>query len=56
MGKTSFVDYISKIVEENFQMIPIYVNNDGKHELDELIQLLLEETFSNYTKKLGVKK
>lgn len=28
MGKTSFVNYISKIVEENFQMIPIYVNND----------------------------
>ncbi len=56
MGKTSFVDYISKIVEENFQMIPIYVNNDGKHELDDLIQLLLEETFSQLHKETWGKK
>ena len=31
MGKTSFVNYLSKIVEDNYQMIPIYINNDGKN-------------------------
>ena len=24
MGKTSFVNYLSKLVEDNYQMIPIY--------------------------------
>ena len=56
MGKTSFVDYISKIVEENFQMIPIYVNNDGKHKIDDLIQILLEEIFSQLHKETWGKK
>lgn len=56
MGKTSFVDYISKIVEENFQMIPIYINNDGKHEINDLIQLLLEEIFSQLHKETWGKK
>ena len=56
MGKTSFVNYISKIVEENFQMIPIYVNNDWKHHIDDLIQILLEEIFSQLHKETWGKK
>ena len=29
MGKTSFVKFVANKVEEEFHMLPIYVNNEG---------------------------
>ena len=42
MGKTSFVKYVGDKVEKDFQMLPIYVNNEWKDNVHELIQLILE--------------
>ena len=30
MGKTSFVKYVGNKVENDFQMLPIYVDNEGR--------------------------
>ena len=45
MGKTSFVKYIANKVEQDFHMLPIYLNNDGRDEIDDLIQNIIEATF-----------
>lgn len=50
MGKTSFAKYVSHIVEYNFNMIPIHLNNGGGTTVDELIQKLLEALFDEFDK------
>ena len=50
MGKTSFVKYVSNKVEEDFHMLPIYLNNEGRNSIDDLIQLILETIFKELDK------
>lgn len=50
MGKTSFINYVSRRVEEDFQMIPIHINNSGGKTIDELIQKLLDELLMEFKK------
>lgn len=40
MGKTSFVKFMGNKVEEEFHMLPIYLNNEGQDKLEDLIQSL----------------
>ena len=51
MGKTSFVKYIGNFAEDNYQMVHIYVNNEGSNTLDELIQNLVEKMFKEFNKE-----
>ena len=50
MGKTSFVKFVGNKVEEDFQMLPIYLNNEGKDSIEDLIQLILETIFKEFDK------
>ena len=50
MGKTSFVKYVGNKVEEEFHMLPIYLNNEGRDSIDNLIQLILETIFKELDK------
>lgn len=50
MGKTSFIKYVSQELEENFQMIPIHINNGGGKTIDKLIEKLLEELLREFKK------
>ena len=50
MGKTSFAKYVSRVAEDNFNMIPIHINNGGGTTVDELIQKLLEALFDEFDK------
>lgn len=50
MGKTSFVKYVGNKVEEDFHMLPIYLNNEGRDSIDDLIQLILETIFKQLDK------
>ena len=56
MGKTSFVKYIGNFAEDNYQMVHIYVNNEGSNTLDELIQNLVEKMFKEFNKETWGKK
>lgn len=51
MGKTSFVRYVARQVEENYQMIPVYLNNEGGTTTEELIRRLLEALFREIYKE-----
>ncbi|GAA5818872.1 MAG: AAA family ATPase [Methanobrevibacter sp. CfCl-M3] len=42
IGKTSLADYFKNIVEVKCKMLPIHVFNDGVHDLDSLIQQIVE--------------
>ncbi|MBQ6345398.1 MAG: ATP-binding protein [Methanobrevibacter sp.] len=50
MGKTSFIKYVSRIAEDNFQMIPIHFNNGDGVTLDELILKLIEKLSEEFDK------
>lgn len=50
MGKTSFIQYVSHIAEDNFQMIPIYFNNDDGSSVEELILKLMEKLSDEFDK------
>ena len=56
MGKTSFVKYIGNFAEDNYQMVHIYVNNEGGNTLDDLIQNLVEKMFKEFNKETWGKK
>lgn len=56
MGKTSFVKYVGNKVEEEFHMLPIYLNNEGRDEIKDLIQLILESIFKELDKTKKGKK
>ena len=47
----SFVKYIANIVENQFQITSIYVNNDGNDSLDILISKIIEATLNKYNSK-----
>ena len=51
MGKTSFVKFVARQAEDNFQMITVYLNNEGGTTLDELIMRLLEALFREIYKE-----
>lgn len=51
MGKTSFVKYIGSLAEDNYQMVHIYVNNEGTNTLEDLIQNLVEKMFKEFNKE-----
>jgi DNA replication protein DnaC len=51
MGKTSFAKYIGNIVETHYQLMPIYINNDGSHSLNELIKQVIESLFNEFDKE-----
>ena len=50
MGKTSFVQYVSSIAEDNFQMIPIHLNNNNGESVDELILELIKKLSDEFDK------
>ena len=50
MGKTSFIQYVSKIAEDNFQMIPIHFNNNDGRSVEELIMNLIEKLSDEFDK------
>ena len=50
MGKTSFINYISNIANEKYDMFSIYVNNEGTNTIDELISKLLDKLFKEFNK------
>lgn len=56
MGKTSFVKFVGNKVEEDFHMLPIYVNNEGRDNIEDLIQLILEGMFKELAKTKKGKK
>lgn len=56
MGKTSFVKFVGNKVEEDFHMLPIYVNNEGRDNIEDLIQLILEGMFKELDKTKKGKK
>lgn len=51
MGKTSFVRYVARQAEDNYKMIPVYINNDGGTTTEELIRRLLEALFREIYKE-----
>ena len=51
MGKTSFIKYVAKLAEDNYQMIPVYLSNDKGNTLEELIRRLLEALFREIYKE-----
>ena len=51
MGKTSFVRYVARQAEDDYQMIPVYLSNDKGNTLDELIRRLLEALFREIYKE-----
>ena len=50
MGKTSFVQFVSSIAEDNFQMIPIHVNNNDSTSVEELILELIKKLSEEFNK------
>ena len=56
MGKTSFVKFVGNKVEVEFHMLPIYVNNEGKDDIEDLIQLILESIFKELDKTIEGRK
>lgn len=50
MGKTSFVKYVAKIAEDEYNMFPVYINNEGTNTIDELITKLLDKLFNEFNK------
>lgn len=56
MGKTSFVNYVSRVAQENYHMIPIHINNSGGKTVDELIQKLLDALVREFKKEYFGKK
>ena len=51
MGKTSFIKYVGNSAEEKYDMIPIYINNEGTNTIHELIQKLLDKLFKKFNKE-----
>ena len=56
MGKTSFIQYVSRIAEDNFQMIPIHFNNSDGTTIEELILKLIEKLSIEFDKGYWGKK
>ena len=50
MGKTSFIQFVSNVVEDNFGMIPISFNNNDGQSIDELIFHLIEKLSKEFNK------
>lgn len=50
MGKTSFIQYVSRIAEDNFQMVPIQFNNNDGESVEELILKLIEKLSDEFDK------
>jgi len=50
MGKTSFVRYVARIAEEDYNMFPVYINNEGTNTINELITKLLDKLFKDFNK------
>ena len=51
MGKTSFVKYLSKEVEDTYQMIPIYINNDGNNTIESLVSGIMGQIINEVKKE-----
>ena len=56
MGKTSFIQYVSRIAEDNFNMIPIQFNNRNGSSIEELILKLIERLSDEFDKGFKGKK
>ena len=56
MGKTSFIQYVASIVEKEYNMIPIYFNNEGSNTIDDLITNLLDILVKDFDKTFWGKK
>ena len=56
MGKTSFINYVSRVAEDEYHMVPIHINNSGGKTVDELIQKLLDALVRGFKKEYLGKK
>ena len=45
MGKTSFVKHVARRAKDDYNMVPIYMRNEGGTTTEELIRLLLDALF-----------
>ena len=50
MGKTSFIQYVANIAEKEYDMITIYINNEGSNTIEDLISNLLDTLFKEFDK------
>ena len=50
MGKTSFIRYVASIAKKDYNMIPVYINNDGSNTIEDLIINLIESLFKEFDK------
>ena len=50
MGKTSFIQFVSNVVEDNFGMMPISFNNNDGQSIEELILNLIEKLSKEFNK------
>ena len=51
MGKTSFVKHVGHLAEDMYDMVYIYINNEGTNTITELITNLLDVLFKEFNKK-----
>ena len=51
MGKTSFVKHVGHLAEDRYDMVYVYINNEGTNTISELIGNLLEVLLKEFSKK-----
>ena len=51
MGKTSFANHVGHLAEDKYNMVYIYINNEGTNTINELISNLLEVLLKEFYKK-----
>ncbi len=51
MDKASFIQHVSRIAEDNFQMTTIHFNNNGGSSVEELILKLIEKLSDEFDKE-----
>lgn len=56
MGKTSFINYVSRYAEDHYNMIPVHMSNKGGKTVDELIEKLLDVLLEEFDKEYLGKK
>lgn len=51
MGKSSLSYYFSEVLEKKFNIMPIYISNEGVSDLNTLITKLIETLLNNFSNK-----
>lgn len=50
MGKTSLANYVKNFLENNYDMIGVYVSNKGNHSLESLVNSIIEALINEIPK------